>query len=175
MTARRDDLKLAFGLGNQGREYHDTYHNAGLLAVEYLTSGFSKNGFKTDSSKSFKYLKLGNLVCAKSLVFMNESGQAVLKAIKYFKLKHTQVLVIHDDSDIALGKYKISFGSRSAGHKGVESIIKSLGSKNFFRLRIGIRKGRGQASNFVLKKITKSDREALNKVFSEIEILNLEI
>lgn len=174
MTSR-PDFKLVIGLGNPGREYENTYHNAGLLAVDSLGSGFPRNGFKTGSSKSFEYLKLGNLVCAKSLVFMNESGQAVLKAIKYFKLKPAQLWVIHDDSDIALGKYKISFGSRSAGHRGVESIIKSLGSKDFYRLRIGIRREGGKASNFVLKKITKSDKEILNKVFSEIEALDLEI
>ena len=110
---------------------------------------------------------------------MNESGRAISAAIKYFKIKPEEILIVHDDSDIEIGKYKISFGRGSAGHNGVESIIKSLKTKDFWRLRIGIRPNirinqskisinqRLKASAFVLKKISKKDLKILEKVFEE--------
>ncbi|MBI2592738.1 MAG: aminoacyl-tRNA hydrolase [Candidatus Colwellbacteria bacterium] len=175
MTASRYKFRLVIGLGNPGSEYENTYHNAGHLLVDSLVGRRFRNlEFKTDGSKLFQYLKNGSLVYAKSLVFMNQSGEAVLKSAKYFKVKPSEILVVHDDSDIALGKHKISFSSRSAGHKGVESIIKSLGTRDFYRLRIGIRKRAGMAGDLVLEKIAQSDKKVLNKVFSEIKIPNLE-
>jgi len=109
---------------------------------------------------------------------MNQSGNFVKAALKKYKIKPEEVLIVHDDSDIELGKYKISFGRGSAGHRGVESIIKSLGAKNFWRLRIGIRRRltrtlRGltqtKAIDLVLKKINKKDLEVLEKVFQTIK------
>jgi len=103
---------------------------------------------------------------------MNESGKAVKEAVKYFRAKPEEILIIHDDSDIELGKYKISFGRGSAGHQGVESIIKSLGTKNFWRLRIGIRRTkRKKAGEFVLKKITPADKLVWERLFSDLKIL----
>ncbi len=151
--------KLIIGLGNPDKKYENTYHNVGFLAVDY----FAKN------------LLNSNLL--KSAVFMNQSGDFVGKAIKKHGIKPQELMVIHDDSDIELGNYKISFGRSSAGHQGVESIINSLGTKNFWRLRIGIRKAglpaetrRAKAGDFVLEKITKNDWEILEKTFSEIEL-----
>ncbi len=170
--------KLVIGLGNPGKEYQNTYHNVGFLAVDF----FAKNPPIT------KLLKSGS--------YMNQSGLFVAKASKKYGAKSDQIMIIHDDSDIELGKYKISFGRGSAGHRGVESIIKSLGTKNFWRLRIGIRPPtvnkisinqftpldklsngasqrksailRRKASEIVLEKINKKDWEILEKVFQTI-------
>ncbi len=112
---------------------------------------------------------------------MNKSGKAVAEAKKRFKVKSEEILIIHDDSDIELGKYKFSFGRGSAGHKGIESIIKALKTKNFWRLRIGIRSKkvglsaearRAKAEDFVLKKITKKDLLIFNEVFSNAKNSN---
>jgi len=93
----------------------------------------------------------------------------VKKALKKYKVKPEELLVIHDDADIELGQYKISFSRNSAGHHGVDSIIKSLGTKNFWRLRIGIGKPRRKkAEDIVLKKISRVDWEILAKVFDDI-------
>ncbi len=109
---------------------------------------------------------------------MNESGKAVKEAMKYFKIKPEEILIVHDDSDIELGKYKISFGRGSAGHNGVQSIINNLKTKNFWRLRIGVRPTTNnrrpttqiKAGDFVLKKISKKNLEIFEKFFYEINI-----
>ena len=117
---------------------------------------------------------------------MNESGKFVKKALQKYQIKPEEILITHDDSDIEIGKYKISFGRGSAGHNGVESIIKALKTKNFWRLRVGIRKKTGlpadlsakaqrataearqvKAGEIVLKKISKKDLEILEDVFKK--------
>lgn len=161
--------KLIIGLGNPSDKYEKTYHNAGFLFIDFLA------GDRFKKEKSFIFTKEENFVLIKPLVFMNESGKAVSSAIKYFssssdKIKSEDIMVVHDDSDIALGDYKISFGRGSAGHRGIESIMKTLSTKDFWRLRIGIRKKpKEKAEKFVLKKITAGDLKILSEKFKEIK------
>lgn len=110
-----------------------------------------------------------NVIIAKNEGFMNESGNSAVKILKKIGGQPEKLLVIHDDSDIALGKYKLSTDRNSAGHKGIEDIINKIGSKKFWRLRIGIRpkEEEGKALDFVLKKISKENRDILEKVFEE--------
>ena len=137
-------MKLVVGLGNPGREYEKTRHNLGRRAVisyQLTVGGFSGWNAK---EKLFAEIAEGNVegqkvMLARPLTFMNESGKAVRTLINFYKVKPDNLLVIHDDSDILLGKMKLSYGSRSAGHRGVESIIRALKTKNFWRLRVGIR------------------------------------
>lgn len=142
-------VKLVIGLGNPGKEYEKTYHNIGFLTVNFLTENIPYSKF------------------LKSDVFMNQSGDFVKKTLKKYKIRPEELMIIHDDSDIELGKYKLSFGRASAGHNGVESIIQSLKTKNFWRLRIGIRKisnnsKRTKAGELVLRKISISDMKIFN-------------
>ncbi|MEK7147047.1 MAG: hypothetical protein AAB772_02215 [Patescibacteria group bacterium] len=153
------NFKLIIGLGNPGKEYANSYHNIGHLAVDY----FSK------TLNSIFYILNSN-------VYMNNSGSFIVKSLKKFTAKPEELLIIHDDSDIEIGKYKLSFGRGSAGHKGIESIIKTLGSKNFWRLRIGIRPinqinrhKRTKAGDFVLKKINITDKVILNALLAQIQ------
>jgi PTH1 family peptidyl-tRNA hydrolase len=109
----------------------------------------------------------------KTLTYMNESGIALRDALSFFTTPLSHTLLFHDDSDINIGSYKISYNQRSAGHRGIESIITRCGSTEFWRVKIGIRppqeKGRKKASEFVLKKISKKDTEILNEeVFPKI-------
>ncbi len=149
-------LKLIFGLGNPGEEYEKTFHNVGDLFVKFLKGKIEAKTLRASETKTF----------------MNEIGKEVLKMMKKSGIKPDEILIAHDDVDIELGYYKISFGKGAAGHKGVESIIKSLGTKNFWRLRIGIGKkiaGRKKrAGEFVLKKMTKNDLEEIGNVFDQI-------
>jgi len=97
---------------------------------------------------------------------MNKSGDAVLTLSKFHKIKPENILIIHDDIDILWGNYKFSFGRSSAGHKGVESIIKALKTKNFWRLRIGIQPKsatRIKADKIILKKFTPAELKILNQ------------
>lgn len=162
-------FKLVIGLGNPDKKYENTYHNAGFLFVDYLTE---KKEVDWKKIKTFQFCKSGGIIFAKPLVYMNTSGMAIKDALSYFKLKPETALVVHDDSDIHIGSYKLAYGRGAGGHHGVESIIESLGTENFWRLRIGIRplltgnkKHREKAEEFVLKKISAKHAEELEKAF----------
>jgi len=167
------NIKLIVGLGNPGQKYDNTYHNVGFMFIDYLVNnapGSESGGLqKWKSTKSFRYVKLGGLILAKPNEFMNNSGGSIKNLLKYFKLKPEELLVVHDDSDIALGGYKISFGRGSAGHNGVESAIKSLKTHNFSRLRVGTNYKSQRADKFVLKKLKDAHRENLELLFSKIK------
>lgn len=153
-------VKLIIGLGNPGKEYEYTRHNVGFLFIDELARHKPK------------------IIIAKSQSFMNKSGTAVLALAKQFKIKPENILVAHDDIDILWDGFKFSFGRNSAGHKGVESIIKTLKTKNFWRLRIGIQpksaKKHIRADKIILKKFTPKELIELNKTIknaiSELEI-----
>ena len=153
-------IKLIIGLGNPEQGYKNTYHNAGYLFIDHIEKHNRKlanRSLKTDT-------------------YMNSSGGFVKGITKKKGIGPNSLLIAHDDSDLDLGTYKINFGSGSAGHKGVDSIIKSLGTKDFWRLRIGIRptgiinrlRGRKKAGDLVLKKISPKNGKILEQVFDEI-------
>jgi len=155
------DFKLIIGLGNPDTKYQNTYHNVGFLFIDY---------FATYNLQPTTY----NLL--KSNVYMNQSGTFVRKALKKAGVKPEELLIVHDDSDLELGKYKLSFGRGAAGHHGIENIMATLKSKDFWRLRIGIRPlpakalataGRPKAGTFVLKKILPAHKKLLNEVFKK--------
>lgn len=162
-----EKIKLIVGLGNPGSDYENTYHNAGFLALKRL----SENAPETDwrQAKKFLYLKTDRFILVKPEDFMNNSGNAVKEALKYFKSKKSEFLLVHDDSDLELGKWKLSFGRGAAGHRGVESVIVSVKSPDFWRARIGVRNRKGKAGDFVLKKISSADRKSLILAFQEIK------
>jgi PTH1 family peptidyl-tRNA hydrolase len=114
---------LIAGLGNPGEKYEMLRHNVGARIVSEFIKG------KILAERIKIYLPS---------VFMNESGQALKALITKEKIAPRRLLAVHDDSDIFFGKFKLSFGSRSAGHRGAESVIQSLDTKDFWRLRIGI-------------------------------------
>jgi PTH1 family peptidyl-tRNA hydrolase len=172
--------KLIIGLGNPDEKYAKTFHNAGRLFADFMAEG------KFENAKNFAFSKEKGFVAVKPLTFMNESGKAVSEAVKYFsgkkKIKPEEILIAHDDSDIMAGEYKLSFGKNSAGHRGVESAIKALKTKDFWRLRIGIRpafakamagkqKKRAKAADFVLKKMSPLDAKKMSENFKKIKEL----
>ena len=117
------DVSLIVGLGNPGKDYERTYHNAGRLTLAVLAP---EDGWHTRDK--FRYVKDSGRTFVMPKTFMNESGEAVAAALKYFKLKPADLLVIHDDSDLPLGEWKFQFGRGSAGHRGIASIINHLRS-----------------------------------------------
>lgn len=149
------EIKLIIGLGNPGKEYENTYHNVGFLFIDFLNK----------ADKPRRSLKTGT--------FMNQSGFFVKSALAKYRLNPENLLIVHDDSDIALGRFKLNFNRGSAGHKGVESVIQTLKTKKFWRLRIGIRFTdpnqirRTKAGNLVLKKIKAADKKTLYAVFTD--------
>lgn len=160
-------MKLVVALGNPGKKYEHTRHNVGSWT---LSLWVKEKGVDFPHTK-FLFPK----------TFMNLSGGEVKKAMAFSKISPDNVLIIHDDMDLSLGKIKISFGSRSGGHNGVQSIIDHIGTKDFYRLRIGVNpfEEEGQLSRrtdpakFILQKFTSEEISTLKslkeKIFREIE------
>jgi len=157
-------MKLVVGLGNPGKEYENTRHNTGRLLVGILEKKFE--GLSAQAGQKIKFLTPDT--------FMNNSGKAVAPFIKSKKdLK--DLVVIYDDIDLPLGKMKISFNRSSGGHNGLGSVIKSLKSEEFLRIRIGISpatpkgvvkkpKGEKAVLNFLLGEYKKPELETIKKL-----------
>ena len=160
--------KLVIGLGNPGREYEDTYHSVGALAVRAIAGTLAWKPYK----KLFLSASSDGTAFVLPLVFMNESGRAASAAAKKFGTPPEDIVLVHDDSDLPVGTYKISIGRGSAGHKGAQSVIEALGTNAFTRIRIGIRPPREarrrKAGEFVLKKISPRDRAVFEKIFASL-------
>lgn len=143
-------MKLIVGLGNPGDRYQGTRHNLGFMVVDGFARKYQGPEITWTEDKKFKaeILKLSpDTWLVKPQTFMNNSGQAVKLLTIYYKLPTTDVIVIHDDLDLPLGKMKIRLGGSGGGHHGVESVINSLGDDRFIRIRLGIGplKGSGPA------------------------------
>jgi peptidyl-tRNA hydrolase, PTH1 family len=159
---------LIIGLGNPGVEYQKTPHNAGFMALDEFQKEHEFPDFKLSKkhsslisegvlSLSKDNLRQAKVLLAKPQTFINNSGKAVRSLLGKTK---SDLVIVHDDIDIPLGKIKVSKGSGSAGHKGVESIIQTLGTKTFTRIRIGIQPATGKPQNveeFVLQKFSKAE------------------
>ena len=187
-------MKIIVGLGNPGQKFQKTRHNIGFRIIEEFgkKNNFSdfylSKKFNAEISKGRIFDQ--KIILAKPQTFMNNSGQTVKLLIsKFYQLKkpsqiNSILLAIHDDIDLPLGKIKIVKNRGAAGHKGVESIIKELGTKNFVRFRIGINRfaqyeqvprKREQKSNlknqkldeFVLKKFSKEEEKIVKEVIQE--------
>ena len=133
------EMKIVVGLGNPGKEYQNTRHNLGWQVVERLAREVTDGRWLVVKNLKSSIINRQPLfVLAKPMVFMNESGRAVRRLLKHFKVAPANLWIVHDDIDLPLGKVKIQFGRGAAGHHGVESIIKEIGTKGFWRVRMGI-------------------------------------
>jgi PTH1 family peptidyl-tRNA hydrolase len=133
-------MRLIVGLGNPGRGYANNRHNVGFVCVNHFAR---TQGIRFDKKQGKARIGSGEvagskIVLAKPQTYVNLSGQSVSRLVKRFNINLNDLLVIHDDLDLPLGKIRISHGSSSGGHKGVDSIISCLGSQDFTRLRVGI-------------------------------------
>ena len=133
-------MKLIVGLGNPGRGYAQNRHNIGFTSLSYFAR---MNHIRFDKKQSQARIGSGkiagvSLILAKPQTYMNQSGRSVSLLVKRFNIDLDDLLVIHDDLDLPLGKIRIRKGSSSGGHKGVDSIIAYLGSQDFVRLKFGI-------------------------------------
>ena len=135
-------MQLIIGLGNPGKQYAHTRHNAGFLALDFLRESFNFESFHQESrfqaELSIGTLSGKKLILVKPSTFMNRSGTAVRALLDFYKLTPADILVIHDDLDISPGILKSTASSRAAGHNGVQNIIDTLGTQDFLRIRLGI-------------------------------------
>jgi PTH1 family peptidyl-tRNA hydrolase len=161
-------MKLIVGLGNIGDNYRDTYHNIGFEFLDIITNK-ADFGYKKQFLGSI--YKEGDTIYLKPHTYMNNSGQAVLAVKKYYNIEDDNIIIIHDDSDIILGEYKIQTNRGSGGHHGVNSVFQHISSA-VTRIRVGIRAEKfiGQkAQVFVLNKISLEDKTILEQVYKKIQ------
>jgi PTH1 family peptidyl-tRNA hydrolase len=130
---------LVVGLGNPGREYARTRHNVGFMVVDELARRYD-GSWRSKFGGQIAEIRIDShkIALLKPETFMNLSGQAVAPAMAYFKLTPEAVLVVHDESDLELGRLQARLGGGSAGHNGIKSVAKSLGTPYFLRLRVGV-------------------------------------
>lgn len=172
-------MKIIVGLGNYGKEYEKTRHNAGFMALDAIKGKYSFADFSMDnkfeSEISEGVIAQQKCLLVKPQTYMNRSGEALQKIMNFYKAELSDILVIHDDLDITLGEYKIAFGRNSAGHKGVQSIIDSLSSKEFKRIRIGIQNENKKipTEKFVLERFTSEEEIKINEIIEDL-ILKIE-
>lgn len=140
-------MRLIVGLGNPGDKFQYTRHNIGFMVVDRLvkdklTLFRSLKAWKKEDKFSAEICKLDDLIIIKPQTYMNLSGLAVSRVANFYKIKTSDIWVVHDDIDLPVGKIRIRKGGASAGHHGVDSIIKSLGTDDFVRIRLGIGRGK---------------------------------
>jgi PTH1 family peptidyl-tRNA hydrolase len=136
---------LVAGLGNPGREYAATRHNAGWMVVDELARRHG-GSWRSKFSGQLAEIRLDDarLALVKPETYMNESGRSIAAAARFFKVPAEAILVVHDDVDLEEGRLQARLGGGLAGHNGLRSIAQALGSQEFLRLRIGVgRPGRG--------------------------------
>ncbi|MGZ8160191.1 MAG: aminoacyl-tRNA hydrolase [Methylobacter sp.] len=163
-------IKLIVGLGNPGRQYEKTRHNAGFLFLDRLVSesgGVWVSEPRFDGLLSEVGVVGGRVMLLKPGTFMNRSGQAVGKVARYYKLAPEEILVIHDELDFDVGVVKLKKDGGHAGHNGLRDIIAHLGSKEFYRLRIGIgRPSSGKVvADFVLSAPSRIEWDSILAAF----------
>ena len=164
-----DKMKLIFGLGNPGIDYDKTRHNIGFMFLDYITKNATFSLNKKFNALECELSVSGEKVLfIKPLTYMNNSGYVVIKYINYYKLTSDDILIIQDDLDMPVGKYKLLFNHGDGGHNGIKSIILNLKSRSFLRLKIGISKANIETKEYVLGKFNKKELEILNFSFDKL-------
>jgi peptidyl-tRNA hydrolase, PTH1 family len=162
-------MKLIIGLGNPGEKYKNTRHNIGWQIVDFLIPEKEKwhESKKAKCLYTKKVIEEQEIEVIKPLTFMNNSGEAVIHILKKHGLKAENIIVIHDDLDLPLGKIRIKTEGSSGGHNGIQSIIDHLKTQNFTRIKIGIaneKRNAIPAEKFVLENFNAEEKEILEKI-----------
>lgn len=161
-----ESIELIVGLGNPGKDYEDTKHNAGAWWLEELLSqDHQQPKLESKFHGKIAAVKINNLNVRTLLptTYMNESGRAVAATAKFYRIPPEKVLIVHDDLDLPAGSIKLKRGGGHGGHNGLRDIIPAIGSKEFARLRIGIGHpgNKNQVTNYVLKPPSKEDKASI--------------
>jgi len=173
-------MKLIIGLGNPGRIYAHNRHNIGFMCLNHFAK---TQGIHFDKKQGLARTGVGEaadseLIVARPQTHMNLSGQSVSRLVKKFKISLDDLIVIHDDLDLPPGKIRITQGSSSGGHKGVDSIITHLGSPDFLRIRVGIgrppivessaKDKEAEIIGYVLSDFTPEEKKTMTQVISKV-------
>jgi len=165
-------MKLIIGLGNHPPKYDLTRHNIGFMMLDKLAEEFYFSDFKPEK-KFFGKISVGQIASEKCILlkpetYMNISGKAVQALMRFYKIEPKDIIVIFDDLDTLFGKVKFKQKGSSGGHNGIKSLISSIGSQEFSRIKLGIEnpnRGRIPAANFVLQKFTAEEMAEMNTLY----------
>jgi peptidyl-tRNA hydrolase, PTH1 family len=183
ITLKNIKMIIIIGLGNPGEQYKNTRHNVGFIAIDEFAKKnnfpefkLQKKSYALVSEKPFDSAQGDEqIILVKPQTFMNDSGKAVHALTTHYKLQTTNLIVIHDDIDLPIGKIKIIEERGSAGHKGVESIIKAIGNDGLVRFRIGIaspaealaKEGKIKAVKLVLKNFSNDEQKIIDETIQK--------
>ncbi len=179
MNAETHNIQLIAGLGNPGNEYERTRHNAGFWFIDQLLEQYNLT-LKSEAKFLGDTVRLstpsGNVWLLKPTTFMNRSGQSIARLAQFYKIKVSQILVVHDELDLSPGIAKLKQGGGHGGHNGLRDSIAQLG-KDFYRLRLGIGHpgAKEQVVGYVLGKTPKSEKtlidSSIDKAIASIELI----
>ena len=160
-------MYLIVGLGNQEEEYSNTRHNMGFDTVNKIAKDYdieiNKNKFKGIYGTGI--IENEKVILLKPQTYMNLSGESIIEAIKFYKIDTNKIIVIYDDIDVKPGKIKIRKKGGPGSHNGMKSVINSLGSQEFSRIRVGIGtpEHKNDMINYVIGKVPKEELEQLDE------------
>jgi PTH1 family peptidyl-tRNA hydrolase len=172
-------MKLIVGLGNPGFLYTRNRHNIGFMCVSHLAR---MHKITYDRKQGHARTGIGNIagkrvVLARPQIYMNASGESVSALMKKLNVNASDLILIHDDLDLPVGKIRLRFGGSSGGHKGIDSIIARIGTRDFYRVRVGIGRPEIDATaadkesaviDYVLKDFTHDEKKTIDTVIPEV-------
>ncbi len=163
-------MKVIFGLGNPGKQYESTRHNAGFLLLD-IWARLEKAEWQPQTKFKAQVARLNqDLLLVKPQTFMNSSGETVAKVKSFYKLSLKDFWVVHDDLDFNLGEYKLSLGKGPKSHNGLKSIAEKIGGDSFWRARIGVESRQEKTipgKEYVLQKLTLEEKTLLTATLKQ--------
>lgn len=167
-----DSVKLVVGLGNPGKDYMHTRHNIGF---DFIDNYLKEKNIIANWSNRFNGLcfqtEINNnkVIFLKPMTFMNLSGESVYKAMNYYHIDISDLLVICDDMDLNIGNFKLKFSGSSGGHNGLKNISELIHTNDFKRMKIGISRSKSKDSkDYVLGRFSKEERDIIESLFLEL-------
>ena len=163
-------MKIIAGLGNPGTQYANTPHSVGFEALDAIAA---EQGVSWEDKRQFKCLMARVTLAGQSVLlikpqtYMNLSGESIAPVVKYHNATPSDLLVVHDDIDLPLGRIRIREGGSSGGHNGIKNIIERLGTPDFTRLKLGVGKDKSDVIGFVLGKFHPESRKVMDRVIEE--------
>ena len=165
-------MKIIIGLGNIGREYENTRHNAGFMAIDKLAQMLEMDFNQEKFSAYFAKKKIDgeDIILLKPTTYMNNSGIALRQCMDFYKVSSEDILVLYDDMDMPVGKLRLRQKGSAGGHNGIKSIINALSSNSFARLKVGIAHDKdNDAIKHVLGHFSKTEMEFFEKNYDHFQ------
>lgn len=164
-------MYLIVGLGNPGKQYEKTKHNTGFIAIDYIADKLNEKNFKEKFNGMYCKTQIDNeqVILLKPLTYMNLSGDCVCQYLNYFNIPISNLLVIFDDVDIPMGTMRIKQNGSAGTHNGIKSVVHSIGSSEFARIKIGIDNGYDKnLIDYVLSNYTNEQLKNLNEMCASV-------